>query len=88
MISQFGSEKTHMCTSCNAAAIKTRNIFKRFGLTFLPITGPGLRQLQHKEAVLPAAAAFLHPFADIGPLGVQFPPEIIINTCISENVVH
>ena len=64
------------------------NILKRFGLTFLPITGSGLQQLQHKEAVLPAAAAFLHPFVDLGPLSVQFPPEIIIDTCMSQNGVH
>ena len=27
-----------MCTYCSTAAINTRNIFKRFGLTFLPPT--------------------------------------------------
>ena len=88
MISQYGLVKMHMCTYCNAASINTRNIFKCFRLTFLRITSSPLQKRPPNGELLHSAPEFLLPFPEELCLVLQYPPEIVTDTCMSENVVH
>jgi hypothetical protein len=88
MISQSGLVKKHMCKYWNAAAINTRNIFKHFGLTIVPIMFSRLEVHPCNAGITSPAPVFLHSFAQEDLLILQYSPEIIIDTCMSENVLH